>query len=70
MGPQSCEKPNCENFGTLGTKWYLGAGPMAKHKIYYMGEGGDFPQIEAMMNFANLSLPMARPNIKSVPTMH
>jgi hypothetical protein len=31
----------------LRTKWHLGAGPMAKHKvrhkIYYKGEGGGFP---------------------------
>jgi hypothetical protein len=25
----------------------LGVGPMAKHKIYYKGEGGGFPQVQA-----------------------
>jgi hypothetical protein len=27
------------------TKWHLGAGPMARHREYYKGDGGAFPQI-------------------------
>jgi hypothetical protein len=34
MGLQSRENVNFENFGT---EWHLGAGPMAKHKVYYKG---------------------------------
>jgi hypothetical protein len=30
--------------GSPGTKWHLGVGPMAKHKVYYKGEGGGFPK--------------------------
>jgi hypothetical protein len=30
--------------GSLGTKWQLGVGPMARHKEYYKKEGGDFPK--------------------------
>jgi hypothetical protein len=30
--------------GNAGTKWHLGGGPMAMHKVYYKGEGGGFPQ--------------------------
>jgi hypothetical protein len=26
------------------TKWHLSAGPMAKHRVYYKGEGGGFPK--------------------------
>jgi hypothetical protein len=37
MGPQSRESPN------FGTKWHLGVSPMARHKVYYKGEGGGFP---------------------------
>jgi len=40
------------NVGILGfrlgspmTKWHLGAGPMARHRVYYKGEGGGFPQV-------------------------
>jgi hypothetical protein len=30
--------------GSPGTKWHLGAGPMAMHIVYYKGEGGGFPK--------------------------
>jgi hypothetical protein len=43
---------------------------MVSHIIYYKGEGGGFPQVRAMVNLVNLSLPMARPNTKSAQTMH
>jgi hypothetical protein len=29
------------------TKCQLGANPMARHKVYYKGEGGGFPQVRA-----------------------
>jgi len=32
------------SLGSLGTKWHLGAGPMARHIVYYKGEGGGFPK--------------------------
>ncbi len=47
MGPQSRGNPN---FGDFGIKWHLGAGPVAKHKIYYKGERGGFPQVRAMVS--------------------
>jgi hypothetical protein len=56
-------------FGSLGTKWHLGVGPMARHRVYYKGEGGGFPQVQAMVSFVSLSLPMAHPNTKSVVTL-
>jgi len=30
-------------FGSLRTNWHLSVGPMARHIIYYKGEGGGFP---------------------------
>jgi hypothetical protein len=47
MGFQSYKSPNFGNFGipnlgVLGQKWHLGAGPMAKHREYYKGEGDGF----------------------------
>jgi hypothetical protein len=30
------------SLGSPETKWHLGAGPMAKHRKYYKGEGGGF----------------------------
>jgi hypothetical protein len=41
-----------------------------RQKIYYKGEGGDFPQVQAMVSLVNLSLLVALPNTKSVSTMH
>jgi len=74
MGPQSCGSPNCGNFRTpiweSRTKWHLGASPVAKHKVYYKGEGGDFPQVRVMVSLVSPSLLVACPNTKSAPTMH
>jgi len=36
--------------GSLETKWHLGAGPVARHKVYYKGEGGGFPQVRVVMS--------------------
>ncbi len=35
------------SLGSPGTKWHLGIGPMAMHKVYYKREGGAFPKSEA-----------------------
>ncbi len=51
-------------FGSLGTKWHLGASPMAKHKLYYKGEGDVLPQVRAMVSFVSLCLLVARPCTK------
>jgi hypothetical protein len=53
-------------FGSPSTKWHLGVGPgpMAKHRVYYKGEGGGFPQVQAVVSLVSLSLPMARPCTK------
>jgi hypothetical protein len=56
-------------FGSLGTKWHLGAGPMVGHKVYYKGEGGGFPQLQAVVSLVSLSLPMVHSSTKSVPIM-
>jgi hypothetical protein len=64
MGPQSHGNPNS------GTKYHLGAGLVAMHKVYYKGGNGGFPQVRAVVSFVSLRLPMAHPSTKSVPTMH
>jgi hypothetical protein len=33
------------SLGNLGTKGHFGVGPVAMHREYYKGEGGDFPQV-------------------------
>jgi hypothetical protein len=55
---------------SFGTKWHLGAGPMARHIVYYKKEGGGFPQVRAMVSLVNLCLPIVRPCTKGAPTTH
>ncbi len=43
---------------------------MAKHRVYYKGEGGGFPQVQVVVSLMSLCLPMACPQTKSVATMH
>jgi hypothetical protein len=33
---------------------------MAMHKKYYKGEGGGFPQVQAVVSLMNLCMPVAR----------
>jgi len=42
--------------GNPGTKSHLNVGLMEKHKVYYKGEGGGFPQVRAVVNLVNPSL--------------
>jgi hypothetical protein len=51
-------------------KSHLDVSLMEKHRVYYKGEGGGFPQIWAVVSLVSPSLPMARPNTKSVPITH
>jgi hypothetical protein len=37
---------------------------MARHKIYYKGEGGGFLNVRAMVNLVSPSFPNAHPNTK------
>jgi hypothetical protein len=56
--------------GNLGTKCHLDVGLVERHIVYYKGESIDFPQVWAMVNLVNPSLPVARPSTKNAPTMH
>jgi hypothetical protein len=56
--------------GSPKTKWHLGVGHMARHREYCKGEGGGFPQVQAVVSLVNPCLPMARSCTKNVPTMH
>jgi len=66
MGPQSARVPS---LGSL-TKCHLDVGLVERHRVYYKGEGGGFPQVRAMMSLVNPSLPVACPNTKNAPIMH
>ncbi len=54
----------------MGTKCHLDVGLVKKHRVYYKGEGDGFPQVWAVVNLVSPSLPVARPNTKSVQIMH
>jgi hypothetical protein len=56
--------------GSPRRKWHLGAGPVARHRLYYKEEGGGFPQVQAMVSLVSSSLPVVRPCTKNVQTMH
>jgi len=45
--------------GSPGTKSHLDVGAAERHREYYMGEGGGFPRIRAVVSLMNLGLPMA-----------
>jgi hypothetical protein len=57
-------------FGSLETKCHLDVGLIERHKIYYKGEGGDFPQVRAVVSLVGPSLFVVRLSTKNVPTMH
>jgi hypothetical protein len=57
-------------FGSFGTKIHLGVGPVAKHREYYKGEGGGFPQVRAVVSLMNPYLPVVNQCTKSVPIPH
>ncbi len=56
--------------GNLGTKSHLDVGFVEKHRVYYKGEGGGFPQVRAVVNLVSSSLLMVCPSAKSASTMH
>jgi hypothetical protein len=70
MGPRSCETPNLGNFGSPRTKNHLDVGLVERRKIYYKGEGGGFPQVQAVVSLVSLSLLVAHRNTKSAPARH
>jgi hypothetical protein len=41
-----------------------------RHKVYYKGEGGGFPQVRAIVSFVSPSMPVIRTSTESALTMH
>ncbi len=58
--------------GSLGTKCHLDVAPMERRKEYYKGEGGGFPQVQAVMNLMSLSCPwlVLAPKVLHLCTNH
>jgi len=42
-------------------------GAAKRHIVYYMGEGGGFPRVRAVVSQVSPKLPMACPSTKGVP---
>jgi len=53
--------------GVLGQKNHSDVGAAKRCRKYYMGEGGGFCQVRAVMSLVSPKLPMACPNTKGVP---
>jgi hypothetical protein len=68
MRPQTHKSPNCCDFETptreSRDKNHLDVAPMERHKVYYMGEGGGFSRVWAVVSLVNPKSPMARPSTK------
>jgi hypothetical protein len=43
--------------GSLGTKNHLDVAPVESCRVYYKGEGGGFPQVQAVVTLVNPSCP-------------
>jgi len=54
------------HFGSLGKKSHLDASVVENCREYYMGEGGGFPRVQAVVSQVNPRLPVACPNTESV----
>jgi hypothetical protein len=57
MDPQSHGSPKFGNSKTPETKCHLDVGLVERHKTYYKGEGGGFPQVRALVNPVSPSCP-------------
>jgi len=53
--------------GSLETKSHSDVGVVERHIVYYMGEGGGFPWVRAVVNQVSLELPVACPSTKGAP---
>jgi hypothetical protein len=53
--------------GSLRTKGHLDVAPVEWRKVYYMGEGGGFPRVRAMVSQVSPELPVACPSTKGTP---
>jgi hypothetical protein len=59
-------------FGSPGTKSHLDVAPVERHRVYYKGEGGGFPQVWAVVSLVCPSCPwfVLTPKVLQVCTNH
>jgi hypothetical protein len=53
------------HLGVPGQKG-MDVAPVEWHRVYYMGEGGGFPRVQAVVNQVSLKLPVACRSTKGV----
>jgi hypothetical protein len=55
-----------------GTKSHLDVGPMERHRVYYIGEGGGFPQVWAVVSLVCTGCPwlVLAPKVLKLCTNH
>jgi hypothetical protein len=58
------------SFGSFEMKCHLDVGLVEKHIVYYKGEGGGFPQVQAVVSLISPSLLMVHFSTKNVQTMY
>ncbi len=51
-------------------KSHSDVGAAERHREYYIGEGGGFPQVSAVVSLMSLNLTMVHLSTKSASTMH
>jgi hypothetical protein len=75
MSCQNPKSPNRDNFGTISglplgspkTKSHLDVALVEWRRVYYMGEGGGFPRVQAVVSQVSPELPVACPSTKGAP---
>jgi hypothetical protein len=73
-GPKIARIPTLAtpNFRSPETKCHLDVGLVERHKVYYKGEGGGFPQVWAVVSLVSLSCPwfVLAPKVLQLCTNH
>jgi len=54
------------HFGSPGKMCHLDTSVAERRRKYYMGEGGGFPRVQAVVSHVSLRLPVACSNTKTV----
>ncbi len=57
-------------FESPKTKSHLDVALAERCRVYYMGEGGGFPRVRAVVSLVNPKSPMACHSTKGVPTQY
>ncbi len=66
MSSQSLGTISGLQLGSPGINRHLDVASVESYRVYYMGEGDGFPQVQAVVNQVSPRLPVACPNTKRV----